>query len=332
MDIEILLILQEFRSGIGGNLAAFFSKMTFLGEIPTVMLLMGIIYWSVSREIGTFLMLGWSGNRLLNGALKVTVCAYRPWIRDSRVIPYGDSMTTATGYSFPSGHSTNSASLYGGLMIRKDMRASLRIVMGLLVLLVPLSRLFLGVHTPQDVLAGTAAGLLVMWAALRVTGWLKENPGKEWIPALTGLVLAAAVAVYAGVKTYPEDYVDTVLIVDGMKMARDTFKGAGGCCGFLVGWILERRFVGFSTDVAMGRKASRASAGILGFYAVNLIIAPLVNGWIGGFTGAFMSLFIPMLYVSFIYPWCFSRAEAAGERLEAMKTEPEQGASDSIHN
>lgn len=227
MDIEILLILQEFRSGIGGNLAAFFSKMTFLGEIPTVMLLMGIIYWSVSREIGTFLMLGWSGNRLLNGALKVTVCAYRPWIRDSRVIPYGDSMTTATGYSFPSGHSTNSASLYGGLMIRKDMRASLRIVMGLLVLLVPLSRLFLGVHTPQDVLAGTAAGLLVMWAALRVTGWLKENPGKEWIPALAGLVLAAAVAVYAGIKTYPEDYVDTVLIVDGMKMARDTFQGRG---------------------------------------------------------------------------------------------------------
>ena len=45
--------------------------------------------------------MGWSGNRVVNGLLKVTVCAYRPWIRDARIIPYGDSKTTATGYSFP---------------------------------------------------------------------------------------------------------------------------------------------------------------------------------------------------------------------------------------
>ena len=46
-------------------------------------------------------MMGWSGNRLVNGFLKVTFCVYRPWIRDARVQPDGNAVTAATGYSFP---------------------------------------------------------------------------------------------------------------------------------------------------------------------------------------------------------------------------------------
>ena len=72
MDIEILLGLQNFRNGTGGILSEFMSKMTFLGELNTVMVIMAIIYWCVSKEYGTYMLMGWSGNRLINGALKVT--------------------------------------------------------------------------------------------------------------------------------------------------------------------------------------------------------------------------------------------------------------------
>jgi len=50
-----------------------------------------------------------------------------------------------------------------------------------------------------------------------------------------------AVAIFAAVKPYPADY-DAAgnLLVDGMKMANDTFKGVGWCAGFLLGWILVR--------------------------------------------------------------------------------------------
>ena len=104
MDISILLALQNIRNGAGGIFAEFLLKMTFLGEMNTVLILMSVIYWSVSKEFGTWLLMGWSGIRVVNGFLKVTACVYRPWIRDPRILPYGDSMTTATGYSFPSGH------------------------------------------------------------------------------------------------------------------------------------------------------------------------------------------------------------------------------------
>ena len=121
MDIQILLSLQDFRNGAGGMLSDFMAKMTFLGELNSVIVIMALIYWCVSKELGTYLLMGWSGNRLVNGALKVTVCAYRPWIRDPRILPYGNAITTATGYSFPSGHTMNGATVFGGGAMRRDL-------------------------------------------------------------------------------------------------------------------------------------------------------------------------------------------------------------------
>ena len=100
--------------------------MTFFGEMNTALLIMAIIYWCVSKAFGTYLLMGWSANRIVNGFLKVTACVYRPWIRDARIVPYGDSMQTATGYSFPSGHSMNGASLFEGGAIRKELPRMLR--------------------------------------------------------------------------------------------------------------------------------------------------------------------------------------------------------------
>lgn len=50
-------------------------KMTYFGELNTVLVIMAVIYWSVNKDIGTYLLMGWSGNRILNGALKVTFCS-----------------------------------------------------------------------------------------------------------------------------------------------------------------------------------------------------------------------------------------------------------------
>ncbi len=318
MDMDILLGLQSFRNGGGAFLNDFLAKMTFLGELNTAIVIMAVLYWAVSKELGTYLLMGWSGNRLVNGVLKVTVCAYRPWIRDARIIPYGNSMTTATGYSFPSGHSMNASTVFGGGMVRKDMPAALRVILGVILLLVGFSRLYLGVHTPQDVLVGFLAGCLVMWLTVRLMRWVEAHPEKDWMVVCIGLGLAAAVAVYAAVKPYPADY-DAAgkLIVDGAKMANDTFKGVGWSAAFLIGWILERRFVGFATDIPLTRKLTRAAGGLLGYYAFSLILVPLVKSWIPGPAGTIVSCFIQMFFVSFLFPWCFHRLEKAGAQPEA---------------
>ena len=310
MDIDILLALQEFRNGAGAFLTDFMSKMTFLGELNTVLVIMAVIYWSIDKELGTYLLMGWSGNRLVNGMLKVSVCAYRPWIKDARIIPYGSSLTTATGYSFPSGHVMNASTVFGGGIFRKDLSAALRITLGIVIALVAFSRMFFGVHTLQDVLVGAGAGLLVMWLTLKLMLWVSLHPGKDWSVACIGVVLAVAVALYAAFKSYPVDYdAEGKLIVDGAKMANDTFKGVGWCMAFLAGWILERRHVGFSTDVPLAARISRTVIGLLLFYAVSLLLVPMVKNGIGGPAGALVSCFLQMFFVSFIVPWGIKHLE-----------------------
>ena len=310
MDISMLLGLQDFRNGAGGFLAEFLKKMTFLGELNTTLVLFAVLYWCVHKELGTYLMMGWSGNRLLNGLLKVTVCAYRPWIRDARIVPYGDSMTTATGYSFPSGHSMNAATVFGGTALRKGTPRALRITLFIIVALVAFSRLYLGVHTIQDVLVGVAAGLLVMGLTSRLMAWIEAHPEKDWMVVCVGVALSVLVAVYAALKPYPE-HKDAAgkLIVDGKKMVNDTYKAIGWTTAFLTGWILERHFIGFSTAVPVQTKLLRGAAGMLGFYAVSLILMPWMKEWFPGYAGTIISCYIQMLYISFLFPWCMKRFE-----------------------
>ena len=311
MDIEILLALQNFRNGLGEIFVNFFYKMTSAGNLDAVVVVFAVIYWCFSKNYGTYLLMGWSGNRIVNGFLKVTACSYRPWIRNSAIIPHGNAMKEATGYSFPSGHSMNAATLFGGAAVRKDFPKGLRIISFVVVLLVAFSRIYLGVHTPQDILVGIIAGLLVMWLTFKLMQWLESHPDKDLLVASVGIILAVAVAVYAAVKSYPVDYdANGKILVDGAKMANDTFKAVGWSTAFLIGWILERRYVKFSTDVSTFKKAARLIAGLLSYYVVYLIICPLVRKYIPGAVGTTASSFLQMFYISFCFPYCFKRYES----------------------
>ncbi len=312
MDIDILLALQDFRNGAGACLTGFMSKMSFIGEMNTVLIFTALIYWCVSKSFGTYLLMGWSGNRVVNGLLKVTACVYRPWIRDPRVIPESEALATATGYSFPSGHSTNAASLYGGGVIRKELSKALRITLGIIVVLIAFSRNFLGVHTPQDILVGVAAGLLVMWLTAKLMAWVQKHPEKDIPVMFIGIAISVVVALFAAFKSYPVDYDEAGnLLVDGAKMAMDTYKGVGWCIGCLTGWVLEKRYIDFSTDVPMMTRITRLTIGLLSYYAVSLILLPLLKGWIPGVGGTIISCFIQMFYVSFIFPYCIKHFEHA---------------------
>lgn len=310
MDINILLALQEFRNGAGECFAEFLSEMTFLGEKSTSLVIIAAIYWCVSKEYGQYFLMGMCGNRILNGFLKVTACVYRPWFRDARIVPYGDSMETATGYSFPSGHSTNAATLFGGGAIRKELPRILRVFLMLFLVLIAFSRIYIGVHAPQDIIVGSLLGLLVMWLTLKLMQWIEANPDKDIMVMLIGIGIAFAVAIYASVKPYPEDF-DAAgeLLVDGSKMAKDTFKSVGMSIGFLAGWVLERRRIVFSTDVPMMTRVTRLVTGLFGYYVVDLILSFLLKEWIPGVGGSLASNFLQMFYISFLFPWCMTLAE-----------------------
>ena len=317
-DLQYLLFLQDARIALGGVLDEVFNGISKFAVV-IMPLLPYLIYWAVDKKWGyRFLATLWCGE-VVNGIVKLSVCAYRPWIRSDAIEPAGDSKVAATGYSFPSGHTMCATATYGTVFAwQRKKRKWLAVLCAVMILLTMFSRNFLGVHTPQDVLVGFLAGCLVMWLTVRLMRWVEAHPEKDWLVVCIGLGLAAAVAVYAAVKPYPADYdAEGKLIVDGAKMANDTFKGVGWSAAFLIGWILERRFVGFATDIPLTRKLLRAAGGLLGYYAFSLILVPLVKSWIPGPAGTIVSCFIQMFFVSFLFPWCFHRLEKVGAQPEA---------------
>ncbi len=313
MDISILLVLQDFRNGVGSCLTSFMSKMSFIGEMSTVLIFIALIYWCVSKDIGKYLMMGWCGNRVVNGLLKVTACAYRPWVRDPLVVPDAEAKALATGYSFPSGHSMNAASLFGGLAIRKELPKVLRIMMAVIAVLIAFSRNFLGVHTPQDTIVGLVVGVLVMVLIGVLIKWVDKKPGRDIIVMIVGILVAVAVAVFAAFKSYPVDYDEAgKLLVDGAKMANDTYKGVGWCVGFLVGWVLETRFVKFSTDVPMMTRVVRLVTGLFSYYVLSLILIPIIKGFLPGVVDTITACFLQTFFVTFVFPLCMKRFEKNG--------------------
>ena len=238
MDIEILLWLQNFRETTNNVLTPFmdwfsFAVITWLVFVPF------IVYWCISKKAGLFLLTSLVFSRFLNGILKVTACAYRPYVRDARVIPAGHKPMS---YSFPSGHTMWASPIFGGLAVLAWKASKLFAwFCAAMIILAAFTRIYLGVHTPQDVICGSLAGLLSVWAAHKIM----QHPDHENLFLSAGILLCIAGVAYTLMKSYPMDYVDGKLLVDPEKMMLDTFYAVGMMTGFIAGRIIERKYINF---------------------------------------------------------------------------------------
>ena len=307
MDISYLLFLQNLREATGGVLNSFMSFITTYGEELLTMMLVAGIYWCASKKQGIYTMMTWGAGRLLNGFLKVTACVYRPWIRDSRIEPVDGAKTTATGYSFPSGHTTNATSVYGSLVMNKKLSKALRILMAALVLVIGFSRNYLGVHTPQDVLVGCGSTVALLFFMKWLLNAVEKKQNLDIIVLTVGLVLNVLVIIYAAVKSYPVDYNEEgELIVDGAKMAIDTFKGCGFSMAVLISWFIDRRWLKYEASGAPLHRAACFAFGILGYFVVVYVIIPLLPG---NMVGAILDRFIKLTYIMLVVPFCIKLSE-----------------------
>ncbi len=261
MDISYLLLLQNFRNSINDALTPF---MEFVSHVAVSWLVIfpAFIYWCVDKRAGLFTIGGLECSRIVNAAVKLTACVYRPWIRDPRVIPAGNAIVEATGYSFPSGHTTMGTALYGGMAAGFWQNKKTRFVSifcAIMILLTGFSRNYLGVHTPQDVLTGLCLTLLVLFGTAKIFSYCEKHPEKENWFLLGGILLAIAVLIYINVKPYPMDYRDGKLIVDPAKMLKDGFGDSGVLAAFCIARFIEKKWIRFE---ATGLNFKSAESGV----------------------------------------------------------------------
>jgi membrane-associated phospholipid phosphatase len=301
MDISYLLYLQNLRDTTNHIFDKFFLYVTGYGEMVCLLPLFALIYWCINKKTGEFMFLSLAFARLINGFVKIFACIYRPWIKAPGVIlPLGNGLKTATGYSFPSGHTTNAAATFGSFAVKQDNESKfLKILLWCLAILVGFSRNYIGVHTPQDVVVGFILAVVAIFGTIKVYNFIEKDKNAYIKVAVSGLIISLLIVVFALNKRYPINFrnddnsitvtsyiktseltkdIEKKAIVNPNDMVLDLYKNIGYIVGIFLGWLIERKFVGFTTDGTTNQKILRYLVCFVLMQIMLQVICPLIKG------------------------------------------------------
>ena len=241
--MELLYRLQSIRTPFGDG---FFSIITHLGE-ETLFIVFGLlVFWCLDKWEGYYLLSTGLSGTVINQGLKLWFRVPRPWVRDPEFPIVEAARAEATGYSFPSGHTQSSVGIFGALA-RWNRQRWLRILCVSLCLLVPFSRLYLGVHTPADV------GVSFVLALVLVFGFYPVIRKAMTSPKTMRLLLAGMVAGAAGLLLFVTRYpfpadVDVTNLEHGIENA---WKMLGCTVGVWLTYECDLRWTRFDTKAPL---------------------------------------------------------------------------------
>lgn len=136
-----------------------FVSLSFLGSEPTYILLIAILYWNVDKRFGFRLAVLFLTSMAINNLLKTLVHSTRPIGQPGMRSVY---VSSAPGFSFPSGHAQGAATLYPYLW-RRWPRQKMLLWIGILMITgISFSRLYLGLHWLTDILGGYLIGTMIV--------------------------------------------------------------------------------------------------------------------------------------------------------------------------
>lgn len=282
---QLMEWLQTHFGTVGSLLAQGF---TLLGEELLIVGILIYIYWCYDKEFGKFIGTNVIVGLVWNPLIKNIFLRRRPYFDHPNVKclkpvhPDADIYDISEqGYSFPSGHSTNSATLYGSMPVHKHNKF-FNIIAILCPLLVGFSRVMLGVHYPTDVLVGWLLGFAVI---LLVT-FMQRKIKNKFI--LYGILLLTAIPGCFYCKT------------------TDYFTTLGIMIGFFAGDIFEEKFVNFKNTRDVLKSVLRIVIGV-GLYFVLGAIFKLAFGFMNPYFARTLRYALVVFLLIGVYPLSFDR-------------------------
>ena len=235
--MEFLYILEKMRDPFLNKLML---AVTSLGE-ETAFLVIGLImFWCFSKRQGYYLMsVGFLGT-ITSQAMKIACKVPRPWVKDPNFTILEEAREAAAGYSFPSGHTQTAVGAFGAIA-KNTQDDYVRFVSVMLAILVGFSRMYIGVHTPADVLVGAAISVAYIFI-LHPLMLGKKDRTFTVLVALSAISLTYLVVMES--VNFPTN-VDAHNLESAMKNA---YTLTGATIGLAVVHPLEKKYVNFEED------------------------------------------------------------------------------------
>lgn len=299
--MDFLWLLEGIRNPF---LDKIMQVITYFGQEIILVTLICLLYWCVDKKLAYQLGFTYFSAGLMVQALKISFRIPRPWILDPDFSAVESAVPDATGYSFPSGHTQGASSFFFPLSTRA--RSRWRKCLCILVpVCVGFSRMYLGCHTPQDVLASLAISAFCTWLIWHFQSiTLQDSPHSRTVFAVM-IFLSGAAAIYA-----------LLLLKYGTvteELASDCCKAAGAGMGFAVGWYLERTKIRF---VPKAKHLSVQTAKFICGLALLLLIKSGISFILGtSILAKMIEYFILILWIIVIYPAIFQKILDTGQEL-----------------
>lgn len=247
-----------------------------MGEELFLFTVITLIFWCINKELGCRVGLIYISGSVLNFALKEIFHISRPMgeagIRSLRT-------ETAVGYSFPSGHTQNAVSFW--LTIILQVRLKWFYAVGTVVIcLVALSRIYLGVHTPSDVIGGLIIGGAWVLASNSIFDSATKTGRNE-------IFLVYAIPMLIGMFFFTSEYY---------------FRASGALTGFLAGYLAENRYIRYEVSAPLWVQIIKLACGLAVLLAIKTYVRPLLPD---NEAGHFIRYFLMGIWVTLLAPCLF---------------------------
>lgn len=280
------------------GLNEFMLGVTYFGDEIVFLVTALVLFWCVDKRKGYYILaVGFVGN-ILNQFMKLWFRIPRPWVQDPNFTILEQAREAATGYSFPSGHTQSSVGTFGGIAYTTRNKA-VRIIAIAIAVLTPFSRMYIGVHTPLDVLVAAAMALVLIFVLRPVI----FNQDGKYIPWLMGIMSVLAVAYLCFVEFYPFPAdVDEYNLSHGLQNA---YTLLGSLAGLLIVYIVDEKWLKFPTEAAWWAQLLKIVIGLGLVLLVKSGLKTPLNALFGELAGRAVRYFLIVVMAGIVWPLTF---------------------------
>lgn len=307
----LLYALESIRTPL---LDKILGAVTYLGDELCFMVFAVGVFWCISKRMGYYLMtVGFFGT-ILNQFLKILCAIPRPWVKDPGFTIVESARAGASGYSFPSGHTQNAVTLYGGTA-RYTKTPWLRWVCIAVMVLICFSRMYLGVHTPLDV--GVAFAMALILLAALYPAFRTEDAMRRSMPWLIVGALALGGVFLGYVTGLRPDFAPGSEDESNLAHAvKNAWTLLGAVAALLPMYLIERTYIRFDTRAPWYGQILKLVLGLaLAVGLKTMLKEPLRTLFPSGFADA-LRYFILVLYAGCVWPLTFRFFARLGRKAD----------------